>query len=387
MGDEISDGQLGLGAVLEVLHGADGSFSSVRATYRTWHHTERARAAFQATVEQDRRRKASITLQGLGEAPAERVETFRIWRARGRVREEQHGGSRDGYYGVRDGDLWWFWDERQGATSNEDDPSVGSGIGQQLSVMLDPTPLLGALRFHLVGRSEVAGRATIVTEAVARPSDPRRPPRALELHQLGGGADLYTLEVDAQLGVLLRAVALREGEPFHEIATMEIAFDEPIDDELFRFEPPAGEQVQPAGQRPRAQHITPREAQDRALFTVLIPDRIPSDWRVHCTFIEQSHRPPRPASVALNYSSDDGNERVSLSQYAVETKPEQYDLMIANDGWRAVTHDGFAVQVRAPGGQSQAHIQRNGTFVFLTSETLSGARLAAIAVGLKPVPG
>jgi hypothetical protein len=209
----------------------------------------------------------------------------------------------------------------------------------------------------------------------------------MELHQLGGGADSYTLEVDAKLGVLLRAVAMRDGEPFHEITTVDIAFDEEIDDALFQFEPPCGEQIQLAGARPPAQHITPREAQDRAPFTVFIPDRIPADWRVHCAFIERSDRPPRTASVALHYRSDDGNDGVSLSQYSADTKPEQYDLMIAADGWQAVTDDGCAVQVRAPGGQSQAHIERGGTFVFLTSETLSGARLAAIAAGLKPAPG
>jgi hypothetical protein len=383
------EGHLGLGALLEVLHGAEGSFSSVRVTYRTWRHSERAAAASRAEVERDKRRGASIStiaIAGGGEAAAERVETFRTWRARGRVREEQHGGQRDGYYGVRDADLWWSWDERMGAISNEDDPTVGSGIGERLSVMLDPTALLGALRFRVLGRSEVAGRDAILAEAVPRPSDPRHPPRARELHPLGSGADRYTLEVEAQRGVLLSAVAVYEGEPFHEITTLEIAFDEPIDDQLFQFEPPAGEHVHPVGRRPRPQHITPREAQYRAPFTVLIPEGIPSDWVVHCSFIEQSGRPPRPASIALNYRSDDGNESVSLAQYAAEHKPGQYDLMIANEGWRTVTHDGCPVQVRT-GGQSQAHIERHGTFVFLTSETLSGVRIAAIAAGLKPAPG
>jgi hypothetical protein len=315
------------------------------------------------------------------------VETFRIWRSGSRVREEQHGGSRDGYYSVRNGEVWWSWDERMGATSNEDDPSVGSGIGEQLSVMFDPTPLLGALQFRLVGSSRVAGRVALLAEAVPRASDPRRPPRAFELHQLGSGADLYTLEVDAQHGVLLRAVARRSGEPFHEITTVEIAFDEPIGDELFCFEPPAGEQVQPVGQRPRPQHITTTEAQRRAPFTVLIPDRIPADWHVHCVLIEPSQRPPRPAGVSLDYRSDDGHESVSLSQYSASNKPEQYDLMIAGDGWRTITHDGTAVQVRRGGPQSQAHIERDSTFVFLTSETLSGDHLAAIAAGLKRAPG
>jgi hypothetical protein len=36
--------------------------------------------------------------------------------------------------------------------------------------------------------------------------------------------------------------------------------------------PPAGEQVQPAGQRPRSQHITPSEARDRAPFTRSDPE-------------------------------------------------------------------------------------------------------------------
>lgn len=388
--DENGGGQPGLGTLLEVLHGA-GSFRTIRVTFRVWRHSERSGDAFRAEAEERGRRGASIqtvTLRGRGEEPSERVETFRIWRSGGRVREEQHGGSRDGYYGVRDGELWWSWDETMGAASNEDDPSVGSGIGEQLSVMLDPTPLLGALEFRVVGCSQVAGRRAIMAEAVARESDPRRPPRAFELHQLGSGADRYQLEVDAQRGVLLRAVALREGEPFQEITTVEIAFDERIDEQLFRFKAPAGEEVQLVGQRPRLQHITTTEAQQRAPFTVLIPDRIPPDWHIHCVFIERSVRPPQEAGVALNYNSDDGHQSVSLSQYAASNKPGQYDLMIANKDWpwQTITHDGIAVQVRRGGPQSQAHIERDGTFVFLSSETLSEDRLATLAAGLKPAP-
>ncbi len=39
--------------------------------------------------------------------------------------------------------------------------------------MLDPTPLLGLLRFAVVGHSRVAGRETITAEAVPRRRDPR----------------------------------------------------------------------------------------------------------------------------------------------------------------------------------------------------------------------
>ena len=80
---------------------------------------------------------------------------MRIWRDGERFREEHHGGRRDDYYGVADGPLWWFWDESMGAMCNQDDPSVGSGVGQELQVMLNPTPLPSLLSFRVAGRSQV----------------------------------------------------------------------------------------------------------------------------------------------------------------------------------------------------------------------------------------
>jgi hypothetical protein len=61
--------------------------------------------------------------------------------------------------------------------------------------------------------------------------------------------------------------------------------------------------------------------------------------------------------------------------------------MIQHGGWQTITHDGTDVQVRAPDGpsrQAQAYIERNKTFVFLMSETLTGDELATLAAGLKP---
>lgn len=100
-------------------------------------------------------------------------------------------------------------------------------------------------------------------------------------------------------------------------------------------------------------------------------------------------RPPSPASISLNYHSDDGHESVSLSEYAAGDKPDQYDLMIQHGGWRTSTRNGTDVQVRGPGGpgsQAQAYIERAETFVFLTSETLAAEQLATLAAGLKPAP-
>jgi hypothetical protein len=388
-GDEVE-----LGALLGLLHGADDRFRTVQATYRTWRHDERLREAFCADIEEQKRRGASISsvvaFRRSGDTePPETEETVRIWRDGQRFREERHGGRRDGYYGVADGPLWWFWDEHMGAMSNQDDPSVGSGVGQELQVMLNPTPLLSSLRFRVAGNSQVAGRATVTAHATPRPQDPRRGRFLLELHELGAGARRYQLEVDQQRGVLLAVTAIRDEQPFHKITTLAVRFDEPIPAETFQFAPPDGEEIQPTPTRARhsLQHITLTEAQQRAPFTVLMPDRVPAGWQVHCTFFEASQRPPSPARVSLSYRSDDGHQSISISQMAAADASHQYGDMINDENWQEVARDGTSVRVRpAEWLQAQAHLERDGTFVFLVSDNLTGDQLATIAAGLRPAP-
>jgi len=388
-GDEVE-----LGALLALLHGADDRFRTVQATYRTWRHEERLREAFRAHVEEQKRRGASISsvsaFRRSGDPePPETEETVRVWRDGQRFREERHGGRRDGYYGVADGPLWWFWDEGMGARSNQDNPSVGSGVGQELQVMLNPTPLLSSLSFRVTGHSQVAGRATVTTHATPRPQDPRHGRLVRELHELGTGAHHYQLEVDQERGVLLAVTAIRDEQPFHKITTLAIRFDEPIPAETFQFAPPEGEQIQPTPTRARhsLQHITLTEAQQRAPFTVLMPDRVPAGWQVHCMFIEASQRPPTPALVSLSYRSDDGHQSISISQIAAADASRQYGHIIDDENWQEVARDGTSVRVRpAEWPQAQAHIERHGTFAFLVSDNLTGDQLATIAAGLRPAP-
>jgi hypothetical protein len=387
-GDEVE-----LGALLALLHGADDRFRTVQATYRTWRHDERLREAFRADVEEQKRRGASISsvsaFRRSGDPePAETEETVRVWRDGQRVREERHGGRRDGYYGVADGPLWWFWDESMGARSNQDNPSVGSGVGHELQVMLNPTPLLSSLRFRVAGHSQVAGRATVTAHATPRPEDPRHGRLVRELHELGTGAHHYQLEVDQERGVLLAVTAIRDEQPFHKITTLVIRFDEPIPAETFQFAPPEGEQIQPTQDHRRSlQHITLTEAQQRAPFTVLMPDRVPAGWQVHCMFKEPNQRPPTPALVSLSYRSDDGHQSISISQIAAADASRQYGHIIDDENWQEVARDGTSVRVRpAEWPQAQAHIERHGTFAFLVSDNLTGDQLATIAAGLRPAP-
>jgi outer membrane lipoprotein-sorting protein len=377
-----------LGALLVLLHGADAPVDTVEVTYRLWRHRQRAHAAFAADVEERKRRGASITSYAVGKArpePAEYEETVRIWRAGGRVRVEYHGGERDGYYAVADGSLWWVWDERMGARSNRDDPRVGGSIGDELQIMLNPIPLLSSLRFEPTGRSDVAGRPTITAHGTPRSQDPRHG-GAFRHHELGTGADLYELEVDQQLGVLLAATAIRNGEPFHSITTLAIRFGQPIPDETFRFEPPAGEEIQPIHDEHRVESVTLVEAQQRAPFTVLMPDTVPANWQVRCRYVNASQRPPSPVEVGVIYTSVDGHESVSLSQSAL-TGASSYRRMGDGDNWEDVTRDGIPMKTRpARWGQAQVELEMHGTFVHLMSDNLTRDQLLRIAARLRPAP-
>lgn len=281
-----TDDQVELGVLLVLLHDADAPLGNVHATYRIWRHEERLKEAFLADAEEQRRRGASISTisttyrSGSDEPePTEREETVEIWREGERFREEHHGGQRGGYYAIADGPLWWMWDERMGAMSNQDDPSVGSGVGQELEVMLNPTPLLSSLRFRVAGSSQVAGRATITAYATSRPEDPRYG-RSPGLGELGTGAHHYQLEVDQERGVLLAVTAIRDEQPLHKITTLAIRFNEQIPAETFQFKAPEGEEIQRLSEPRHVQHVTLTEAQQRAPFTVLMPDRVPASWQM-----------------------------------------------------------------------------------------------------------
>jgi hypothetical protein len=387
---DVSADAVELGALLALLHGADAPLDTVEVIYRVWRHRERAHAAFLADAEEQKRRGASISFFGSGKAqpePAEYEETVRIWRAGERVRVEHHGGERDGYYAVADGPLWWMWDERNGAHSNQDDPSVGSGVGEELQIMRNPTPLLSSLRFQPTGSSEVAGRPTIRARGVPRPQDARRGPPALELHELGTGADYYELEIDRQFGVLLAVTAVRGGEPFHRIMTVAAAFDQPIPDDTFRFEPPSGEPIQTrTWHESHVEHVTLVEAQQRAPFTVLMPDTVPANWQVQCRLIRPSERPPSPMQIGVIYCSTDGHESISLSEFpAGGSNP--YRELGDGEGWETVTREGIEMRARpATWGQAQVELEREGTFVHLMSDNLTQDQVLTIAAGLRPAP-
>ena len=395
-GDEVD-----LGALLVLLNGAADSFRTVQATYRTWRHEQRLREAFRIHHAEQVRRGLSTgivasAVRGGDPGPAETEETVRIWREGQRARHEHHGGGLDGSYGVADGPLWWSWSEQMGAVSNLDDPRVGGGINQELRVMLNPRSLLNVLGFRVAGHSHAAGRATITAHAIPRPealSDAklRSDPHAFrDLHAVGTGADSYQLEIDQERGVLLAATAIHNEQPFYKITTLAIRFDEPIPPETFQFRAPEGEQIQsPRTVRNRPQLVSLTEAQRRAAFTVLIPDRMPTGWQMYCMFDEASQHPPSQAPhVLLNYRSDDGRQSVSLSQIAAADASQHYGNLMDDESWQEVLRDGTPIKIRSADEfrPAQAHLTRNGTSVRISSHSLAADELATIAASLRPAP-
>src|SRR5262245_14191500 len=186
-----------LGDLLVLLHDAGLRTRTVRATGRTWHHADRARAAADRAREDqaapgDREPPAADQ-----EAPGERVTAWRL-----------------------------LFERPDRALVERDRP--GSEFRPPLaSLLLDPSVLLGAFRFTVTGHAEIAGRPAIAATAV-------RTGRIPDLQTgLLPGADGLELMVDAEFGVLLRLVCTAQGEAFDVQQVREIAFDAPIPEGAF----------------------------------------------------------------------------------------------------------------------------------------------------------
>jgi hypothetical protein len=374
-----------LADLLELLHDAEEPFSSLRARYRLWSHRDRAHAAFLAAAKQT---GAAVFGVGAGGPPPspESVEIVDIWRLEpDRARLEHSGGDRDGAVEVRVEQRWWHWDPRSGAMSNAEDPSAVSGTGHELATFLDPPSLLGALRFEPLGRGMRCARAVIVADAWPRPARHEGPPR-FELHELGTGGDRYRLEVDAERGLVLAAQAFAGGEPFRVVEALELEVDEAIDEDVFVFRAPEGEEIRrPGFHGTVVRHTSIPEAQAAAPFTLLVPERVPSSWRVHCTSVGPSERPPRPATVSIHYHSDSGHESLSIVLRAIGEEPDPFEETNAAE-WEEIRAGEYTARVCEPGWQSQLRLEHGGTGVLMLSETLSRDQLVAIAAMLVPAP-
>ena len=196
----------------------------------------------------------------------------------------------------------------------------------------------------------------------------------------------YELEIDQRLGVLLAVTAVRSGLAFHKMTTLGIQFGQPIPDSTFRFEPPAGEEIEPRNGAHRVVEVTLVEAQQQTPFTVLMPDTVPTSWQARCRLIRASTRPPSPMQIGLRYDSVDGHESVSLTQAAAEASDLNQQIDDEED-WEHMTRGGIAMRTRpVQWGQAQVELEQRGTSAHLMSDNLTRDQLLTLAAGLRPAP-
>jgi hypothetical protein len=142
---------------------------------------------------------------------------------------------------------------------------------------------LEVLTLEPLGHTRTAGRDCVSVRALPRPGPGPWP------HWLPYRADEYELHVDLARGVLLNIIGRNRGEFLGQHEVTEVAFDEPLNQNLFTYEPAPGDQVQPEAplfEEPKSRE----EAISRMPFQVLFPTSI-YEPHYHLSSIEY-HRPP-----------------------------------------------------------------------------------------------
>ena len=368
-----------LGDLLALMHGARGRLTTVRATVRMWSHVARTHEAM--------RRRGTVVTYGPQVEEVEREYNFRVWLAPpDRAREETDGER----YSVRRGELWWSYDPVNGARSNEDRPDVGSGgTGDDVWWLADPAPIIGLLDYEGFARGQRAGRETIEVRAVPRASGDGDHWPLVRL--TGEGADELLLSVDAAQGALLRIELRLGGRPYAIYEVLEVAFGEPIADDVFAFTPPPGEAIRAVGDEFHVRRdLTIEQAVALAPFTVWIPAQLPGGWTSEIAFAAANDRPPIAPSVHLDFRSRDSMHAVHVVELAADRAGDNDEYEPARAApWEEIERDGRAMEIR-DGAETwqpaQLRVELDGTRILMHSNDIAADSLADLACDLVPAP-
>jgi hypothetical protein len=136
----------------------------------------------------------------------------------------------------------------------------------------------------------------------------------------------------------------------------------------------------------KREHVPLAEAQQLLPFTILVPEQVPADWQVDCTWIGPSQLPAAEAWVQINYQSDSGLENAQLHEFAIGDAryPDT-----STDIWEEIQANGRTLHVVRPKAhlpRAMLALERDGTSLYITSETLKRGRIITLATTLVPVP-
>jgi hypothetical protein len=365
-----------LGELLELMYGARERFATARVVLWHWTDERLAAEAFRRQVPDAAGGSRVLAVQlsplgdgGDGDLPDETEGEIRVWVAGPKRYRAESSDSVGEQVSVRDG-----------ATRRSVDDSFGpleqdaEWMTESWEPLLDPAPLLGALRLRLGGDAHAAGRAAI--RVTGSPRSRHEP----VVQVLGFfGADDVELLVDAEIGVVLRAEARTEGAPYAVWEVREVAFDEPVPDELLRLEPPTGERFKSPREIEPQERLTFEQAVERASFGVWNPPELPGEWRLQALYTPPGG--PRPETLTLVYTRADGTHHFVVQEsgeplrWSAHAEPE-----LVERGDRR-----FRV-VRPTERHSTALVldERDGTQIALQSSDLDPELLLDLAVSLVP---
>jgi hypothetical protein len=374
------------------MQGAHRSFRTLRGELRFWNHARRHYEAFQRQYG-DHALEIGLVSTGEGSdepIPVETEDRARIWLARpDRLREELtsgHGDRATVSTLVHVGATWWSYNPGSGAMTNDGDP--GSQHGSRLQrALVDPAELLPWRELEIAGPAVHAGRPVI--RVTSRPS-----PRDTFLPDVRGISGEWPEEylVDAERGILLRIATFIDGEPFAVAEFTSVAFDEEIDEELFRFVLPPGEELRNArdGIDSDLGVMPLHEAAQAAPFGVYVPASVPDDWHMRVHFIVANERHGWPAGVSIHYVDAMSRVNVSVNEHDAgdgglpETAPN-------GDAWRVEGLANGELRLWEPSDMERGMprigvIEIGGTRVQISTGDLGLEAIAELAAGLVPAP-
>jgi len=207
--------------------------------------------------------------------------------------------------------------------------------------------VVASLRIEPLGAGEVAGRATVRCRAQPRASAGDDSGDWV-LHRLPAyGADGYELDIDSELGLILRVACTFDGTIFCETEVVELGIDEIFADGTFVFAAPDGAPVRSATEifGHLHHHLRPDRLLELADFTIFAPRRIPDDWRADIGFSEASAQPPQRPSATLSLHSPDHLRTVQITQVPIDRDGEYSEWDHADPApWQHSTRDGIRLE-------------------------------------------
>lgn len=322
-----------------------------------------------------------------------RLEADR-WRARPQTPEAPRAG-RQSIEGWR----MRLWFQAPDMLREEGDPlgddgarvvtvAAGSGggssqalAGAQLSHLIDPAPLLGALSLVGGGRLRLAGREA--TRLTGRP----RTLWAGRMRPVGllPGADSFDLAIDDRTGVLLMVSARRAGREIGRDMVTDLAVDETLDQALFALSSHTSDGLLEEGAM-HPQRTSLAEASRICPFTVLAPRvllEIPGAGEIEAEVIEQAGDLEGALMFTIAISERESVGVVQTRARASAPEPGEQSVILGGERFRVVDEQG---KQGGQGGRRRVRFTREGTEIRLLGD-LSADQLLALAASFIPVAG